>query len=94
MTPSPAPDPSFAPLPADVLAALEQEQTVEAALATPGDTETTASAIASRNVFPATRMLGSSVMVIHLTNATSTCSSRTVKWGRLYNPAHRLRNPR
>ena len=30
MTSSPAPDPSFAPLPADVLKALEQGQTVEA----------------------------------------------------------------
>ena len=37
---------------------------VEAAMATPGYIETTASAIANRNVFPATRMLGSSVMVI------------------------------
>ena len=63
-------------------------------MATPGDIETTASAIASRNVFPDTRMLGSSVRVIGLTHATSTCSSRIVKWGRLYNPAHRLCNPR
>ena len=30
MTPSPTPEPSFAPLPADVLEALEQGQTVEA----------------------------------------------------------------
>ena len=37
--------------------------TDEAAMATPGEIETTASAIASRNVFPDTRMLGSLVSV-------------------------------